>query len=177
MVKFRGYEIKLIPIRDSYNRRALQLKNKIIEQLACFGLTEDDIDVHIEQVAMKKAPAFVTWYYDGRNQYCRFNGCNKFVENLYMIHKLIEIKINELIAEKITIEEFVYEFTEEDDIKNQHQNAREELGLDEKVTDWNTIQTKYKELAKEHHPDMPNGSAEKFKAINKAHKVLKSELQ
>jgi len=27
------------------------------------------------------------------------------------------------------------------------------------------------------HPDMPNGNVEKFKEINKAHKILKRELE
>ena len=39
------------------------------------------------------------------------------------------------------------------------------------------INKKYKELAKEHHPDMPGGNTEKFKAINHAHKTLKRELE
>jgi len=31
-------------------------------------------------------------------------------------------------------------------------------------------------LAKETHPDMPDGDTEKFKMINRAHKILKREL-
>ena len=43
--------------------------------------------------------------------------------------------------------------------------------------DMGLINKKYKVLAKEHHPDMPMGSTEKFKEINNAHKTLKRELE
>ena len=48
--------------------------------------------------------------------------------------------------------------------------------MDENCLDLDEINKKYKELAKEHHPDK-GGNTEDFKAINKAHKMLKRELE
>ena len=55
--------------------------------------------------------------------------------------------------------------------------AREVLGIDEDSIDLSQIDSKYKELAKKYHPDMPGGDANKFKQINHAHKILRRELQ
>ncbi len=38
--------------------------------------------------------------------------------------------------------------------------------------DRNTVKEAYRILAKQHHPDMPNGSADKFQQIKRAHDVL-----
>ncbi|MBS3114183.1 hypothetical protein J4448_03705 [Candidatus Woesearchaeota archaeon] len=32
-------------------------------------------------------------------------------------------------------------------------------------------------MAKKYHPDMPEGNVDKFKEINRAHKILRRELQ
>ncbi len=42
------------------------------------------------------------------------------------------------------------------------------IGLDSKED----IKQKYLKLSKEFHPDMPNGSTEKFQEINKSYKIL-----
>ena len=39
------------------------------------------------------------------------------------------------------------------------------------------INQKYKVLAKKCHPDMPDGNIEIFQKLNKAHKLLRRELQ
>ena len=62
MVKINDVEFRKITIRDSYTRRALQYKNKILTTLRKFGLTEDDTEIPLEKVAMRKAQATVSWF-------------------------------------------------------------------------------------------------------------------
>jgi len=50
------------------------------------------------------------------------------------------------------------------------------LGVPHDTIDLDVINKRYKHLAKEHHPDMSTGNADKFKAINNAHKILNREL-
>ena len=54
--------------------------------------------------------------------------------------------------------------------------ARKLLGVDENCTDLDEINKKYKEPAKECHPDK-GGDTEKFQALNRTHKTLKRELE
>ena len=54
--------------------------------------------------------------------------------------------------------------------------ARETLGIEKDALDMEAINKKYKEMARQAHPDMEGGCVEKFKEINNAHKILKREL-
>lgn len=39
------------------------------------------------------------------------------------------------------------------------------------------LKNKYLKLSRKYHPDMPNGSAEKFKEINEAYKLIQRYMQ
>lgn len=176
MIKIKGCEFKHIAVRDSYNRRALQYKNKIISHLKNFGLTEDDVDIPLEKIAFKKVQASASWYMWDQHLFFSYNGSPKFVENLAMVAQVIEHFLHLLGENELTQEEFLKMFKEDSDIIKQRINAREVLGVEEDSTDFETMHKNYKELSKEHHPDMPNGNTEIFQKINAAHKILRKEL-
>ncbi len=176
-LKIKGHEIQSIHVKDSCDRRALQYRNKIIELLKTIGVKEDDMDIPMENVAMKKAPAAVSWYFQEHHLHYSYSAASKFVENLAIVHKILELEIAALIEERRSLEEFVLEFREDPDVAERRKAARETLGLDHDVIDMELIDKTYKELAKEHHPDKETGSIDKFKEINHAHKILKRELQ
>ena len=176
-IKAKGHEFEAFRAKDSFNRRAVQFRNNIINTLGKIGLTEDDVDVPMEAAAMKKAPASASWYLDGHHLYYSYVASGKFVENLYAVSKVIELEVDALLKNLKTSQEFISEFSEDKDVEDNRKKAREVLGLEQDTLDLEVINKKYKLLAKEHHPDMPTGSAEKFKEINHAHKTLKRELE
>ena len=176
-LKVKGHEFSALIVRDSYSRRAVQFKNNILKSLKKIGLTEDDVDVELETLAAKKMPACATWYIDGYRLYYSYNGADKFVENLYVVSKVVELEVDALLNETKTLQDFVNEFSEGKDILEIRKEARKTLGVDEDSLDLDLINSKYKALAKINHPDMPTGNTEKFKEINRAHKILKRELE
>lgn len=176
MINIKGHDFKQITIRDSYNRRALQYKNNIINYLKVFGLTEDNVDIPLETVTIRKAQATASWYMWDEHLFFSYNGSAKFVENLAMVAQVIDHFIHLLSEDEITQEEFLSTFAEHKDIIKHRKNAREVLGVEENSIDFETMHKNYKKLSKEHHPDMPNGDTEEFKKINIAHKILKKEL-
>lgn len=176
-ITIKGYDLPLRPIRDSYDRRAVQFKNMIMETLRKIGLTEDDIDISLEFPAVKSAPASVSWYLDGHHLYYSYAIAKKYVENLYVVLKVVEFEVNALLAGQKTLEEFIRDFSEEHDVEEKRKEARAVLGVEHDVTDLAVIDATYKALAKKNHPDMPGGDTERFKEINRAHKILKRELQ
>ncbi|PIN79947.1 molecular chaperone DnaJ [Candidatus Woesearchaeota archaeon CG10_big_fil_rev_8_21_14_0_10_32_9] len=176
-ITIKGHEIQKIHIKDSCDRRALQIKNNIIKLLGTIGVIEDDVDVSLERIAIKRAPAHVSWYFDKQHLYFSYNSTGKFVENLAVIYKVLELEITALVEERMTVDEFVAKYREEHDVKEKRKLARETLGLEHDEIDLDVINKKYKDLAKEHHPDKEGGDTEKFKEINNAHKTLKRELQ
>ena len=176
MVQIKGHEFKQITIRDSYNRRALKCKNNIINYLKVFGLTEDDIEIPLEKITMRKAQATAAWYMWDEHLFFSYNGAAKFVENLAMIEQVIKYFIQQVAEEQITPTKFLELFAEEIDIVEQRKNARTVLGVDENSIDFETMHKNYRKMSKEYHPDMPTGDVDRFKEINTAHKILKKEL-
>ena len=176
MAVIKGHEFSVVIAKDSSDRRAVQYRNKILFTLKRIGLNEDYVDVPLERVAIKKIQASATWYLDGHKLHFSYQAAGRFVDNLFVISKVLELEIEELLTEKKTLNDFVSAFHEEGDIEKERKEAREILGLDPDMMDIKEIDKQYKKLAKECHPDTPNADTEKFKAINRAHKILKREL-
>ena len=175
-ITVRGHEFSELVIKDSYDRRALQFKNNIIATLKKIGLTEDDLEIVLPRIARMKSVAAASWYFDGRNMYFSYRSGATFVQNLYVVSKVIEAEVAALLSETKTAEEFVRDFMEDRDIEKQRKEARKVLGVPENGVDMELINKSYKEKAKQLHPDVNGGDAEKFKEINNAHKMLKREL-
>ena len=176
MIKIKGHEFHISPVRDSHNRRSMQIANKIMDTLKKLDLTEDDYDVPLEPMAMKKTPASVSWYFEGYNLHYTYALGGSFADNLNMVYHVLDREVSMLLEKERTVDEFIREFSEDKDVKEQRKEAREILGLAEDVMDITIIDKKFKEMAKDLHPDMPTGDHEKFKAINRAHKILRREL-
>ncbi len=175
-LKIKGHEIEIGLALNSFNRRAVQLQNRIISNLQKIGIKKDYIDIELEKMAGRKAKASATWFGHSHRMHYANNSQDKFVDNLAVVCKIIEVEVGRVLSEEKTLQEFIEEFREEEDIEEQRKGAREFFGLEHSHKDIETINKKYKDLAKEHHPDKPTGSIEKFKELNKAHKILKREL-
>ena len=176
-IKIKGHEFAAISIKDSFGRRALQYKNKIVSTLRKIGIKEDDVDIELEAVSVKSAPASASWYIAGQRLHYSYKSPKKYVENLYIVFKVIELEVNALLAGQKTQQEFISEFSERDDFEEKRKEAREILGVAPDSLDLEHIDSKYKDVTKKYHPDMSGGNADKFKEINRAHKILRRELQ
>lgn len=176
MVLIKGYDFKQITLRDSYNRRALQYKNRFIQYLHKFGLSEDDVEIPIDGNSMRNAPASITLYMLDEHLFFSYNRCSKFAENVAMVVQVVEHFLHCLLEGDISQEEFIALFEEDTDIVEKRKKAREVLGVDEDSTDFEEMHENFKKLSKKYHPDMPDGNTELFKKINVAHKILKKEL-
>ncbi|MBW6470541.1 MAG: J domain-containing protein [Methanosarcinaceae archaeon] len=176
MVKIKGHEIGSIVVKDASNRRSIQYKNNIIKILKKIDVIEDDINIPLERIAIKKAKASATWYISDHRMHFSHNMQSKYVENLYVLFKVIEIEVNLIISGENTLRDFISEFKEDSDVYDRRKEAREFFDCDHDETDFEVINKKYKVMAKELHPDMSTGDTEKFKKLNIAHKILKREL-
>jgi len=177
LITIKGHEFEAVVARDAFGRRAAQYKNNIIRTLGMIGLTADDVDIELEPIAIKNVLASATWFAEGYRMYYSYKAAGRFVDNLYVVSKVIELEVADLLAERKTFEEFLSAFTEKEDVEAARKEARELLGVGHDVLDLEHIDKKYKELAKKHHPDMPTGDNETFKRLNMAHKILRRELR
>lgn len=173
----RRYTFPFKKTTNSFDRRATKFQNNIVSTLRRLGITQDDIDCEVERVAMRKAPAIVTWYFADHRLYYSYNGQNTHADNLYVASKVLEGAVDALVSEEITLEEFLTSFTEDTEVEEQRIEARKLLGVAEDSRDLAAINKQYKLLAKSAHPDMDGGSHERFSELNQAHKLLKRELE
>ncbi len=176
-IRVRELEFNLPEIRDSYDRRAILFKNNIIESLKKIGLADYQNDIKVPQNARIAASASASWYYEGYFMHYSCNSQTKYIENFFIVSKVIEIKVKELVEKHTTVQDFISYFTEEKDIKKTRNGARKDLGLPEDCSDMTLITKTYKQLAKTHHPDTNDGNETEFKKINSAYQILKRELE
>jgi hypothetical protein len=175
-IMVKGHTIVVPQIKDSFSRRAEHLKNKIIASLSKIGLTADDVDVVLEKIPIKRVPAKATWYMNGHRLEYTYALQPRYIDNLSVVAQVIDAEVSDLLANRKHIQEFISQFTEDEDAADLKVEARKLLGVAPDCTDLELIDKAYKQLAKDCHPDMPNGDVERFKALNKAHKLLKKEL-
>ncbi|HIJ11927.1 TPA: J domain-containing protein [Candidatus Woesearchaeota archaeon] len=171
----KGYEFPNFVPRGVSSRRAVQFQNNILNSLAELGLTEDDVECEVERIAIRRVPASVTWYLDDEKLFYSYNGGN-YIENLYVVSKVIQAEVAEVVSGRKSREQHVLDFMEDDDIDAKRKEAREVLEVPEDCRDLELINKHYKRMARDHHPDM-GGNIEMFKKINSAHKMLLRELR
>ena len=68
-LKVKGHFVNFIPTRASHNRKALQFKNKLINELIKLGTKRDDVEVEFNGFCGREDKACVTWYFDGHKLY------------------------------------------------------------------------------------------------------------
>ena len=176
ILKIKGHTVNFVPTTNNFNRRALQYKNNLIRALEKIGTKRDDVELELDGFCGREAKANVTWYFKGNKMYYEVATQKKFVDNIFIVSKIIENEVELVLLDKKPIEEFILEFREDDDVHDERKVAREFFGVEENHRDIEEINKKYKDLARELHPDMPTGDVEKFKKLNHHHKILKREL-
>jgi hypothetical protein len=177
-LRIKGHDINILPVRDTFIRRAAQYRNKIYAAFKSIGIpAESGVEIPEENAPMRKAAASVSWYDDGTHCHYSYGRGSNYAENLQVIMRVLEQEIAAVVEGKKAREQFINDYAEDKDVAGQRAKARMTLGVEEDCTDTKRIDSHYKKLAKEKHPDMPGGSTEAFKKINAAHKVLKRELE
>ena len=172
----RDHVITPLSKRALTQRKIVQITRQIVSLLARVGVFEDDVDVQSERIAIKRCPAEVSFWLDHQHCHFSYHACTTFVENLWVVYKVLEAEVVRVESGDLTRDEFAYSFAEKTNVSDLRAEAREVIGVSEDCFDMSEVQKKYKLLAKKHHPDMPGGDHEVFQEINRAHKVLRKEL-
>lgn len=173
-IKVKGYEFPAFDMKQASSRKALQLKNTILQNLKKIGVAEEQVMIKEETLVLRKSPASVSCYIDGQHVYFSYTSL-RYMENLYLVSQIIKAEVEAILEGKKTKEDCISEFMEEKDIEQKRKQARELLGLPTNTFDVQAINKAYKDLSKQHHPDI-GGDLEMFQQINVAHKTLKKEL-
>jgi hypothetical protein len=174
----KGHEIELKITKTGYDRKAVLFVNNIVDELKKLGITRDDIEIKTNILGNKNVPATLEFWADGHYLRFSYSMAKRFIDNLYIIQELIKLEVNEVLLGNMDINEFYHRFTSEEtgkEMNNKLKDAKKVLGLDSSETNVDIINKAYKNLARNHHPDL-GGDLEEFKRINKAHKLIKKEM-
>ena len=87
-IKIKMHEFDALSIKDSFDRRALQYKNRIVSALRKIGIKEDDVDIELEPVSVKSAPASAFWYISLLQFLCHNNHSMSWESNSLFCLKL-----------------------------------------------------------------------------------------
>jgi len=177
VVKVKGNEIEVPVFVTQFDRRAVQIQNRIMATLKQLNVDRDNADMKMERNARLKAKASVGWWFEGRNLRCSYGLCGKFIENLFVVDKVLAREVDRLFAKEITLDEFHREFADDDKVDEKLIAARKTLGVEGDCEDFEEISKNYKKLAKKYHPDMSDGDEVRFQEINAAHKLIRKELE
>ncbi len=177
MVKVKGNEIEVPVFTSAFDRRAVQVENRIMATLKMLNIDRDNVELKMERNARLKARAKVCFWFEGRNLSYSYNLCRKFIENLFVVDKVLEREVEKLLDKEISLDEFHREFAEDDKADDKAKEARRILGVSEDEHDFELIGKNYKKLARQFHPDMSGGDEKKFQEINAAHKLIRKELE
>ncbi len=174
----KGHEIAVKVTKSAYSRTAVLFANNIASELKKLGVNRDDVKIETNILGFKNHPGIVEFWADGHYLRFSYSMAKRFIDNLYVVMKLIELEVDEVLNGKKEFVEFLYTFSSDSDrkeIRKDLQEAKKTLGLGEDECDLNVIDKTYKELARSLHPDM-GGNLEEFQKINKAHKLIKKEM-
>ena len=175
-VVVRGHTVTLKKIPMPSYRRAQMFLNEITTCLRKLGVDPEDVECKIPKLVTRSGNATVTWWMPGHNCYMSYGAQPRFIDNLYVISKVIQAEYTLIENGEKSAHQFAEYFQEEEDLGDLQKEARIILGVPEDCKDLSVINSAYKKLAVKYHPDRPEGDEDKFKAINNAHKVLKKEL-
>ncbi len=172
----RGNLIKFTPMIGSLTRRTVQFENEIGASLKKLGVNPDQVDFAKVKLPMRRLPAHADWNQKFGYCYVSHSSQKRYIDNLHILVKLIEIEVAKVLSGEQSEEQFIGKFSEDIKILKKRKEARAVLGVSEDCIDMAEISKVFKQKAKSAHPDM-GGDAEEFKKLNEAHKILKKELE
>ena len=178
VVVVKGHEIKVKVTKAGYDRKVVLFVNTIVEELKKLGIPRDDIEIKVNVLGNKNIPATLEFWACGHYLRFSYSMTKRFIDNLYVIMELIKLEVNEVLTGKIEFVEFLHRFSEDGnrkEIANELKEAKNILGLNSTEADIKVINRAYRDLARNHHPDV-GGDLDEFKKINKAHKLIKKEM-
>ena len=178
-IKSTGREyIYIKPGKSHFNKRtAYQSSQIILEAFERVGLTHEYIKLTLPRYPdVKGLAAEVSWTINGEEFSYRCNSQKRYLDNLGVIANVIEMDTYAIRTGLKSFAQVMAQYKigyDPNGIKIR--TAREIVGVDAGNKDFDYITYKWKQKAKELHPDV-EGSTQKMQELNGAYEELKKEL-
>lgn len=177
-VMVNGKKIYIKPSKSRFQKTAFQMSQEIYYDLHKIGITQDFISLQLCKNPLRQGePAQISWTVNGKEFTFMCNKQDRYLDNLGVISKVIA---QESYAIRNGLKSFAQVMNQfsigYDENKPKLKTPREILGVASDCKDFDYIEYKFKQKAKELHPDVTNDDGKQFKELNEAFTELKKEL-
>ena len=178
IVMINGKKVTIKPTKSRFTKTAFQMSQEIYSALQKIGITKEFVDLTLCRNPLKSGePAQISWRVNDKDFYFQCNKQDRYVDNLGVITKVIEQESyairNGLKTFTQVMNQFVIGFEEGGE---KILSPREIIGVDSKCNDLEYIKFKFKQKAKELHPDN-GGNVNLFQKLNLSMEILEKELE
>ena len=174
-ITVNGREVIIKQNESNFKKSISTMMREIKQSFKLIGITEEFIELNMPRYGEEKRTkvAEVTWSVNGVNHYYRSDKQCSFQNNLGVINKVIEMDAYAIRKGLKPFGQVMSQYLLEGG--KAELTPRQFLGIREDMKDLGYIEYKYKEKAKEMHPDV-GGDAEEFKKLQEAYNKIKEEL-
>lgn len=171
-ININGKVVKLKENLITTGRGIPTLRGDILNWLNRIGITKEYISIEYSG-SLQGSCAEVSWEVNGKPHYYKCQSQRRPVDNLAAIEQLVHQEVLFIQRGIKTFGQVMNQFAlpGPDEVKDSF-DPRKVLGIPDNVVDPDYIKFKYREAAKENHPDR-GGDSEEFKKIQKAWEMLK----
>jgi len=177
-IEVNGTNITIIPTISRFKKTAFVISEKIYHALSSIGIAKEFITLNIPRNPLKyDTAAEIAWVVNGEDHYYSCNTQETYRDNLGVISKVI---IQDAYAIRNGMKSFGQVMNQfkigYDESGDKIRSPREILGVPDSMNDLDYIRFKYKQKAKELHPDT-GGDPEEFQELQEAYDSVKKELE
>ena len=176
-IEVNGKSIKIRPTKSKFERSAFQISQEIYQAFERIGITRDFITLELPRNPLKNdLPAEIAWVVNGKDHYYSCDTQETYRDNLGVISKVIIQDAYAIRNGMKSLGQVMNQFRIGYDPESPNiKTPRQILGLSESMNDFEYIKYKYKQKAKEMHPDT-GGDPNQFNELNEAYNALKKEF-
>ena len=177
-IEVNGKVIHIRPTKSLFKKTAYQLAQETLDSFKKIGITRDYIVLELPRNPLKRdTPAEISWVVNGKDHYYSCNTQETYRDNLGVISRVIYQDCYAIRNGMKSFGQVMSQFRLDYDPDSQRtKTPREILGIPEHINDKDYIKFKYKQKAKELHPDQ-GGDTEKFKELKEAYENILKELK
>jgi hypothetical protein len=178
LVIVNGRKVYIKAGRSNFTKTAFQLSQVIYDSFNQIGITKEFIDLPLPRNPMKEGePAQISWKVNGKDFYYLSNKQRRYVDNLGVISVVIKQESYAIRNGLKTFAQVMNQFAiGYDEDKPKTKTPREVIGVASDCKDFDYIEYKFKQKAKELHPDINKGDGNAFRELNEAFVEIKKEF-
>lgn len=178
-IQVNGNTILIRPTKSTFHRTADNMKKEIFRNFSKIGITPEFIQMNLPRNQLKIGePAQINWTVNGHDYFYECRTQERYIDNLGVISKLVAQESYSIRNGLKKFGQVMNQFSLGFDGKDAEVfNPWEIIGITPGTNDIDYLTYKYKQKAKEVHPDTSDKDKDLFQNLQQAYQILKKEME